>query len=172
MKYILTVTHRAFGVQVCRAECDTREGLAIAFDRYKPQFPRPPVRRDLLRDKELHASGRRGRHRRRRTAPLVELGKGIRSGKGEPMRRREFVKSFMRLVRAGRARNFPDMTPAEHAASSWDDMTSARRHWKKHRAALAAYTVAEWEQTQTAAPLPATSPRPYLVSGRQKSESL
>jgi hypothetical protein len=62
------------------------------------------------------------------------------------MTRAEFLKAWTEDVAAGRARNFPDMTPAEHAASYVGDLAHAAKLWNKKsvRDALKTVTVQQW----------------------------
>lgn len=49
------------------------------------------------------------------------------------MKRAEFLKRWVRTVQEGRARIYPDITPAENAASAWSDRKAAERLWRKYR---------------------------------------
>ena len=49
------------------------------------------------------------------------------------MKRREFVNLWCSVVRKGRRRRFPDISPAEEAASVWSDSRVALRLWRRYR---------------------------------------
>lgn len=48
------------------------------------------------------------------------------------MKRAEFLKRWVRTIQEGRALVYPDISPAENAASAWDDLKSGERLWRKH----------------------------------------
>lgn len=53
------------------------------------------------------------------------------------MKRAEFLERWVRTIQEGRARLYPDITPAENAASAWSDRESGKRLWRKHHLARA-----------------------------------
>jgi len=50
------------------------------------------------------------------------------------MKKSEFIKLWVDIVRDGRKRNFPDMRPSEQVMSALDDMKDGAAQWRKNRA--------------------------------------